>query len=418
MTKLDLRYLMVLNIPVFQWEGGYYTGRLWAHDLRRHLDYIEHITLLCPVHKEKPPAGTVRLDLDQEFRGLRIEGVRPSDATWKALLRSFSYFRRIYRAAAECQIVHSGAIGWPIPLGYYAYLAARILPRFFINFMESSPWRLVPGGRISFAGRLRARWRAFVMESMAVWIARNVQMSVFTTEAYRNSMVGEGHPGAHVFKAVWVTREQVLGRSELEGRLRAKGANSRLAVGFAGRLVAEKGVQILLDALRRMDPGVSIEVRVLGEGPLEGELHRFAPSAGCDVSLKFLGVIDNGEQFYREVDEWDVAVVPSLSAEQPRIVYDAFARGVPVIASDTSALHECVQDGTNGFLFPVGDSEALMRLLVKFARDRALLAECAFHALESASAYTHERMHEDRAVLLKEAWQKWASRTTKALDTG
>jgi glycosyltransferase involved in cell wall biosynthesis len=87
---------------------------------------------------------------------------------------------------------------------------------------------------------------------------------------------------------------------------------------------------------------------------------------------------------------------------------------VPVIASDTSALHECVRDGMNGFLFPAGDSEALMRLLVKVARDRALLADCAYHALESASEYTHERMHEERAVLLQEAWQRWASRTTKA----
>lgn len=415
MTKLDLRYLLVLNIPVYEWEGSHFTDRLWAHDLRRHLDYIEHLTLLCPLYRERPPAGSVRLDLGKEFRGLRIDGVRPSDATWKAFLRSFSYFRSAYRAATDCQIVHSGAIGWPIPLGYYAYLAARILPRFFINVMESSPWRLVPGRRSSFTGRLRA----FVMESAARWIARNSQLSLFTSEAYRNSMVEEGHAGAHVGKAVWVTREQIVGRNELETRLRARHPGSSLVVGFAGRLVFEKGVQVLLDALRRMEPGVSISVRVLGEGVLEDDMRRFEPPSGCDVALKFLGVIEYGEQFYREIDGWDVAVVPSLSVEQPRIVYDAFARGVPVIASDTPALHECVREGTDGFLFPVGDSEALMRLLVRVAQDRALLDRCAYHALETASAYTHERMHEDRAVLIQEAWQKWTnSRSTKMRGVG
>jgi glycosyltransferase involved in cell wall biosynthesis len=369
------------------------------------LEYIEHLTVLCPVHKEKPPLDMVQVDLDHAFGRLQILGVPPSDSTWKAILRSFVDFRSVYRAVAEAQIVHGGAIGWPIPLGYYAFLAAKILRRFHVNVMESSPWRLLPNRKYSFADRVRG----FLMEFAAQGIARKSQLSLFTSEAYRKSMVAEGFARAHVFKAAWVTRDRVISRNELDRRLRAKD-NGTLVVGFAGRLVHEKGIETLLEALRRMEPSVSISARVLGDGPLAAEVRQLASSANSNVFVRLLGVIDYGEQFFRELDDWDVAVVPSFSLEQPRIVYDAFARGVPIISSDTRALRECVRDGKDGLLFPVGDAEALVHLLAKIAHDRPLLARLAFQALETAAEHTHERMHENRAALIQEAWQTWGTR--------
>jgi glycosyltransferase involved in cell wall biosynthesis len=406
--KLEMPYLLVLNIPVYAWDGGFFTDQLWAHDLRRHLDHIADLTLLCPVRHEPPPDGMVRLDLANGFRGLRIEGVRPADSLLQALWRLPADFSAVYRAAKRCRIVHASAIGWPIPLGYYAFIAATLLPRFFIDVMESSPWRLVPGARSSPARRLRA----ILMETAARWIAHRSQLSLFTSEAYRRSMVPDGQAEAHVFKAVWVTRDQIIDRAALAARLEAR-RGGRLVAGFAARLLPEKGVLVLLDALQKIAPDVQLTLRAFGAGELENEMRRFAASPGGRVNLEFLGLIEYGTAFFDEIDRWDVLVVPSLSVEQPRIVYDAFARGVPVIASDTSALAECVSDGVDGYLFATGDAAALAQSLSIAARDRAALEQCAFRALETAAAHSHERMHEQRAVLIDAAWRQWSANSSR-----
>ncbi len=399
---LAMRYLLVINIPLYQWEGCYYADKLWAHDLRRHLGYIAQLTLLCPMQNGRPPADMVPLDAGAGFGGLRVLGRRPANSMWQALLRSLADFRCVDRAVAASDIVHASAIGWPIPLGYYAFISSRLRRRFFIDVMESSPWRLVPGARSSVGRRLRCH----AMESIARLMARNADLTLFTSAAYRNSMVPAGQHDAHVFKAVWVTREQILPRSELNARFQLRSRERPLVVGFAARLLPEKGVRVLLEALGRIEAGVAMTVKVLGTGELYDEIRQFALPADSRVTIKMLGMVEYGADFYKEVDTWDLVVVPSLSVEQPRIVFDAFARGVPVLASDTSALAECVSDGRDGWLFPTGDASAMAQRLTRLARNCSVLEACACQAIETAAAHSHERMHEERAVLIDAAWQK------------
>src|SRR5690349_20665907 len=113
---------------------------------------------------------------------------------------------------------------------------------------------------------------------------------------------------------------------------------------FVGRLVAENGISTLLEALD-LFPGARIDV--VGSGPDEARL-------AAHPRVRVLGRVGPGEmqdRMYRAA----YLVMPSLSYEDaPRPLVEAFAAGLPVIASRIGSLAELVEPGRNGLLFEPG----------------------------------------------------------------
>lgn len=137
-------------------------------------------------------------------------------------------------------------------------------------------------------------------------------------------------------------------------------AERRFLVGFAGRLVPEKGLLVLAEAVRRL-PGMQLVVA--GGGPLEDELRR-------EPEIKVLGVLDR-QTMARFWEQIDVLVLPSLSTtvwrEQfGRVLAEAMAAGVPVVGSDSGAIPEVVGDA--GLVVPEGDAAALAEVLLLLQR--------------------------------------------------
>jgi glycosyltransferase involved in cell wall biosynthesis len=76
-------------------------------------------------------------------------------------------------------------------------------------------------------------------------------------------------------------------------------------------------------------------------------------------------------QVWEKLAQTDLLVVPSLWYETAALVIqEAFAAGVPVVASKLGALEERVHHGLDGYLFPPGDSQALAGILSQLAADR------------------------------------------------
>lgn len=148
------------------------------------------------------------------------------------------------------------------------------------------------------------------------------------------------------------------------------GQHSPFVIGYAGRLVTEKGILTLVDAVRQLS---DVEVRIAGDGPLADQLRD-------EPQFRMLGTLPRSElgQFWRSID---VLVVPSLTtprwAEQfGRVIAEAMAAGVPVIGSSSGAIPEVIGDA--GIVFSEGDAvglaEAIESLRVDPAR-RARLIE-------------------------------------------
>lgn len=136
-------------------------------------------------------------------------------------------------------------------------------------------------------------------------------------------------------------------------------ADGPLRVLFFGRLLRYKGLAVLLEAFRALDPQ-KFELTIAGEGDLaeyaiEGANirthHRFIPDD--EMAALFQAA--------------DVVALPYLSASQSGVAYMAFAFEKPVVATRVGALAEVVHDGVNGLLIEPHSAPALAAALTRLA---------------------------------------------------
>lgn len=144
-------------------------------------------------------------------------------------------------------------------------------------------------------------------------------------------------------------------------------------VAFAGRLVPEKGVSVLLRAFARTKVQVPrARLLLAGQGVEEANLRALAEELGVAASVSWLGHLPRTELEQHFDSAW-VQVVPSLWAEPfGNVSTEAMMRGTAVIASAVGAQPEIVSDGTTGFLVPPNDVDALTTALLRLLLNPAL----------------------------------------------
>jgi glycosyltransferase involved in cell wall biosynthesis len=169
-------------------------------------------------------------------------------------------------------------------------------------------------------------------------------------------------------------------------------------VAFAGQLIAEKGVQTLLEAASAMP--AAAEWVIAGAGNYRAELEALAERLG--LPARFLGHVDSAELFRGS----DIVVVPSLWEEAFGLVaVEGMAAGAAVVVSDAGGLPEVVAD--TGVIFPRGDARALaaaLRSLLDSPQRRETLGNLA--SRRASACFGLDRMiaeHADAAESLLRA---------------
>jgi glycosyltransferase involved in cell wall biosynthesis len=148
-----------------------------------------------------------------------------------------------------------------------------------------------------------------------------------------------------------------------------------LRIGFLGNVIPIKGVHILLEAFRRLsDEAEDITLRIWGNTDLAPDyvqqLKRMSPGS------VFWGGRYERSDLGRILADLDVVVVPSIWYEtQGIVVQEAFAAGLPVIASRGTSLQDTVEHNVNGLLFEIGSSEDLFQQLLRLRSETSLLGE-------------------------------------------
>jgi len=174
-----------------------------------------------------------------------------------------------------------------------------------------------------------------------------------------------------------------------------------LCFAYVGRLVAEKGVSVLLDAAGRLRAeGRCLCLKIIGDGPLREFLEREAAERGLSASVEFTGML-HGSALEEALGQVQVLVMPSLVEETAGLAALEFmARGKPLIVADIGGLAEVVGDA--GLKFPAGSAEALAACMCHLLDQPALYAELARRARARVLAhFTHQRMVEEHLRLYR-----------------
>ena len=189
-------------------------------------------------------------------------------------------------------------------------------------------------------------------------------------------------------------------------RERAGGKGAGLLVLFVGRLVREKGVDVLLEAWERAALGPEARLAVAGEGPLAAAVGEAGPR------VRLLGSVDAAAlpALYAAAD---VLVLPSIRTAtftEPwgLVVNEAMLQRTPVIASDAvgAAAGGLVRDGHTGLVFAAGDASGLAARL------------CALGSSPDLRAALGERARAEAALLTPAAWAHGMGAALAAIRRG
>jgi len=218
-----------------------------------------------------------------------------------------------------------------------------------------------------------------VHRALGTW-SRMVGVYIALTEFARRKFIEGGLPAEKI-----VVKPNFVDPDPGE---RTSAGNSAV---FVGRLSPEKGVRTLLAAWRRLD---GIPLRMVGDGPLGAEVAK-AAGDGKARAVEWLGrqshpqVLDliKGSRFLVFPSEWYEGF--------PMTLAEAFACGVPVIASRLGAMAEIVEDGRTGLHFNPGDPEDLAAKVEWAWTHPERMAEMGREARrEYERKYTAERNYE------------------------
>ncbi|MEM3834135.1 glycosyltransferase family 4 protein [Pyrobaculum sp.] len=160
------------------------------------------------------------------------------------------------------------------------------------------------------------------------------------------------------------------------------GIEGKKVVLFVGRVTWGKGVHLLLKAVKILRDSYSVRnVKTLIAGPLSDFYESDKPSSYAQLLMSFAKAHDLDVIFTGPVDVdtlryiyscSHVLVLPSYFEAFPMVLIEAMASGMPVIGSRAGGIPDIIEEGVNGFTFPVGDDATLAEKLYTLLADESL----------------------------------------------
>lgn len=134
-----------------------------------------------------------------------------------------------------------------------------------------------------------------------------------------------------------------------------------------GRLCAEKGQVLLVEAIRRLrDRGVSCSLDLVGDGELRPQIEEAILRYDLHDRVQILGWMSS-EEVLEKIRNARAMVLPSFAEGLPVVIMEAMALGRPVISSRIAAIGELVEEGVSGWLLPPSDIDQLTEIMERAA---------------------------------------------------
>jgi glycosyltransferase involved in cell wall biosynthesis len=175
-----------------------------------------------------------------------------------------------------------------------------------------------------------------------------VDAYIVLTNFQKEKMVQAGLPREKIYvKPNYISEPEQCGESKIFGDYAL----------FVGRLSPEKSITTLIEAYKHND--LRIPLKIVGDGPLHESLQADVQAAGLESAIKFLGRQDKSAVLSL-MHNARFLVFPSIWYETFGLtMVEAFACGLPVLASRLGSMAEIVEDGVTGLHFEAGNSADL-----------------------------------------------------------
>jgi len=148
-------------------------------------------------------------------------------------------------------------------------------------------------------------------------------------------------------------------------------------IGTVARLIARKGIDLLLRAFLTVQHTYRARLLVVGDGPQRDELQALGRELGIEHSISWLGLQADASICLRAMD---VFALPARLEGSPNAVLEAMAAGLPIVATRIGGISDLLEEGRIGLLVPSDDAEALAGALDKLLSDSHLRTDLGCRA--------------------------------------
>ncbi len=210
---------------------------------------------------------------------------------------------------------------------------------------------------------IRSRDTAFFSDYIAKYANRNINKYIANSE-YTN--------GYWIQKGVSEKKSIVLHNTikKIVEKLKKKDRkNVNLKIGFAGRLVEWKHVEILIETFSKLKNIENKTLHIYGDGEKLVDLLQLVEKLNLSNKVFFEGYTDN---ILDAIQDLDLLVLPSDGEPFGRVLIEAMQVGIPVIGSNSGGLPEIIDNGENGFLFELGNVDDLTNKMNIILNDKEL----------------------------------------------
>lgn len=350
---------------------------------------------VCVVGPHYPRPGGVSTQVEALENALRAEGaaVRPVDTNVQALRRFGRAGRwllpaaqavvvplRLWRAARGADLIHAHLASY---WGFYLPALAVALVR---RLRRAPAVASYHGGKAAlFAADHETSVRALLRQFDALIVS-----SAFTGRAFQ----GLGLQPVIIPNVVALEPFQPLPPGEGSPRL----ADPRRPALLWIKSFDEAGnPELMVEAfarLRRALPDATLTM--IGDGPRRAAAQALAATRRVPVDFAGRVSFDALKAAYRAAD---ILVISSAVDNQPNALIEAWACGLPVVATAVGGIPDMAQDGVDALLTEPGDPDALAAATLRVAQDRALASRLGNAALQAAQRYTWAQVRGQLAAL-------------------
>lgn len=266
----------------------------------------------------------------------------------------------------------------------FAGVPVRIETAHGTRYMPDLPW--LARKAILASERLAAR------QAHRVWVLNQEDLELFRKNGIGSpdtlkllSRGGIGLDIEHYFP-------QVLTNIEIKEYRRSIGLPADVpVVGFVGRLVKDKGVNELYHAWQKLSARIPSAYLLIISAILPSERHDEVVSMERFTKLKNCVLLANRNDMNKLYRCMNVLVLPSYREGFSRVIMEAMASGVPVVASDVRGCRDVVDDGKTGILVPCRNIDLLSEAACRLILDTTLQKAMSEKARQCAVQYFDQR---------------------------
>lgn len=245
------------------------------------------------------------------------------------------------------------------------------------------------------------------------WLSKFCDLIINISEDEHKSAIDIGIPKNKMKVILNGVRPKIISKAFIHQSAFSHPIKDQLKIIFVGRLDEQKGIDILLEALKLLEikDHTKVMVMIVGSSVLK-DSRNFIEEINIMSNIEYINWVDN-EEIDNYISLADVMVIPSRWEGFGLVAAEAFRNGVPVIAAKVGALKHIIVDGINGWHFKPDDPDDLCKVIKKVSK---LFLNKSYFDQISASSLDDYKKHYTSNRMIKETLRAYKYTKSEVCD--